>query len=177
MALPQSQYGPDGARRGGRRSTYRAAVALAAAALAVAGCRAKTDPVLQLVESLRAAAEDRDAATIAARLSDDFRGAGGGADKTEAAASLRRYFAAYESVRVAVYDLSVRRRTETEADLGFRAEFNGAPRHLAGLDGFLPPSAVERFDLRLVRRGADWQVVGADWQPVEPAASPGGPPP
>jgi hypothetical protein len=166
MALPQAKYVPGGRSREGRRS-----LCLLAAALALAGCRARTDPVLQLVESMRASADDRDAAAIAARLSDDFRGAEGGADKTEAAASLRRYFAAYESVRVAVYDLSVRRRTDTEADLGFRAEFNGAPRRIGGLDGFLPPSAVERFDLRLVRRGTEWQVAAADWQPVEPAGA------
>jgi len=140
-------------------------------ALALGGCRGQPDPVLALVDSLRAAAEDRDAQAIADRFSDDFKG-NGSVDKAEAVATLRRYFAAYESVRLAVYDVSVSRRTDTEADVGFRAEFNGAARRIGGLDGFLPPSAVERFDLRLARRGPDWKVVAADWRPIEPLASP-----
>lgn len=55
-------------------------------------------------------------------------------------------------------------------DLGFRAEFNGAARRIGGLDGFLPPSAAFRFDLRLTRRATDWKVTAADWRPVEPIA-------
>ena len=140
-------------------------------ALALGGCHSQPDPVLALVESLRAAAEDRDAQAVADRLSDDFKG-NGSVDKAEAVATLRRYFAAYESVHLAVYDVSASRRTDTEADVGFRAEFNGAARRIGGLDGFLPPSAVERFDLRLARRGSDWKVVAADWRPIEPLASP-----
>lgn len=140
------------------------------AALAVAGCRAQPDPVLALVEALRAAAEDRDAQAISAHLADDFKG-NASVDKAEAAATLRRYFAAYESVRLAVYDVQVSRRTD--ADVSFRAEFTGSARRLGGLDGFLPPSAVERFALHLVRRGAEWKVASAEWRPVEPIASPG----
>ena len=140
-------------------------------ALALGGCHRQPDPVLALVESLRAAAEDRDAQAVADRLSDDFKG-NGSVDKAEAVATLRRYFTAYESVHLAVYDVSASRRTDTEADVGFRAEFNGAARRIGGLDGFLPPSAVERFDLRLARRGSDWKVVAADWRPIEPVASP-----
>lgn len=139
-------------------------------ALALAGCRSQPDPALALVDTLRTSAEDRDAQTIADHLSDDFKG-NGSVDKAEATASLRRYFAAYESVRLAVYDVTVTRRTETEVDLGFRAEFNGAARRIGGLDGFLPPSAAERFDLRLARRGSDWKVIAAEWRPIEPLVS------
>ena len=96
------------------------------------------------------------------------------ANKAEATATLRRYFAGYESVHLAVYDVMVRGRTENQAEVSFRAEFSGSARRIGGLDGFLPPSAVERFDLRLVRRGTDWQVASAEWTPVEPVASPGG---
>jgi hypothetical protein len=145
--------------------------ALVVIALTLGACRSQPDPVLALVEALRVGAEDRDAQAIADRLADDFKG-NGSVDKAEAAATLRRYFAAYESVHLAVYDVTVTRRTDTEADLSFRAEFNGAARRIGGLDGFLPPSAVERFDLRLARRGPDWKVAGADWRPVEPIASP-----
>jgi hypothetical protein len=139
--------------------------ALVVIALTLGACRSQPDPVLALVEALRVGAEDRDAQGIADRLADDFKG-NGSVDKAEATATLRRYFAAYESVHLAVYDLTVRRRTDAEADLGFRAEFNGAARHIGGLDGFLPPSAVFRFDLR----GPDGKVTAADWQPVEPIA-------
>jgi hypothetical protein len=140
-------------------------------AFALGGCRSQPDPALALVDALRTSAEDRDAQTIADRLSDDFKG-NGSVDKAEATATLRRYFAAYESVRLTVYDVTVTRRTETEVDLGFRAEFNGAARRVGGLDGFLPPSAVERFDLRLARRGSDWKVIAAEWRPIEPLVSP-----
>ena len=140
-------------------------------AFALGGCRSQPDPALALVDALRTSAEDRDAQTIADRLSDDFKG-NGSVDKAEATATLRRYFAAYESVRLTVYDVTVTRRTETEVDLGFRAEFNGAARRIGGLDGFLPPSAVERFDLRLARRGSDWKVIAAEWRPIEPLVSP-----
>src|SRR4029453_13969191 len=135
-------------------------------ALALGGCRSQPDPVLTLVESLRAAAEDPDAQAVADRLSDDFKG-NGSVDKVEAAATLRRYFAAYESVHLAVYDVAVTRKGEPGAEgafravpppvcdggvpgkgeagggVAFRAEFTGAARRIGGLDGFLPPSAVE----------------------------------
>jgi len=135
------------------------------------GCRGKGDPVAALVESVRAAAEDKDAAAIAAHLTDDFRGVAG-TDKAEAAASLRRYFAAYESVRVSVYDVTVQRRTDTEAEVSLRAEMSGAARRIGGLDGFLPPSAVEMFVLRLVRQDGEWKIASAEWRPVEPVATP-----
>jgi hypothetical protein len=140
-------------------------------AAAGAACRGASDPVLDLIDSLRRAAENRDAQAIADRLADDFKG-NGTVDKAEAAATLHRYFAAYESVRLAVYDTSVPRRTDSDADVTFRAEFNGSARRIGGLDGFLPPSAVERFDLRLVRRGSEWKVASAEWKQVEPIASP-----
>ena len=152
----------------------RAGLLLALSALASgAGCQPARDPVLDLVDALRQAAEDRDAQAIADRLADDFKGTAG-ADKAEATATLRRYFAGYESVHLAVYDITVRGRTENEAEVGFRAEFSGSARKIGGLDGFLPPSAVERFDLRLARRGTEWKVVSAEWKPVEPMASPAG---
>jgi hypothetical protein len=138
-------------------------------ALTLGACRSQPDPVLALVEALRAGAEDRDAQAIADRLADDFKG-NGSVDKAEATATLHRYFAAYESIHLVVYDVTVTRRTDTEADLGFRAEFNGAARRIGGLDGFLPPSAAFRFDLRLTRRGPDWKVAAAEWRPVEPVA-------
>jgi hypothetical protein len=148
----------------------RRALPLVVLALALSGCRSAPDPVLALVDSLRTAAEDRDAQKVADRLSDDFKG-NVTVDKAEAAATLRRYFAAYESVHLVVYDVAVPRRTDGEADVSFRVEFKGSARRIGGLDGFLPPSAVERFDLHLARRGSEWKVIAADWRPIEPLAA------
>src|SRR3954467_5749323 len=142
----------------------------ALASLGATGCGGKSDPVLALVESIRASAEDRDAAAVAAHLAPGFRGPAG-ADKDEVAATLRRYLAGYETVRGTVYDVTVTRRTEAEADVSLRAEFNGAARRIGGLDGFLPPSAVERFRLHLARTGAEWRVASAEWEPIEATAS------
>jgi hypothetical protein len=154
------------------RSEARLAAVLSVTALLLgAGCQGSPDPVLALVDSLRQGAEDRDAQAIADLLTDDFKGSGG-TDKAEATATLRRYFAGYESVHLAVYDVVVRNRTENGAEVSFRAELSGSARRIGGLEGFLPPSAVERFDLRLVRSGAEWKVASAEWKPVEPAPSP-----
>src|SRR5258707_11582398 len=125
--------------------------ALVVIALTFGACRSQPDPVLALVEALRMGAEDRDAQAIAGRLADDFKG-NGSVDKAEATATSRRYFAAYESVHLAVYDVTVTRRTDAEADLGFRAEFNGAARRIGGLHG-VPPAPAFRVRLRLPRRG------------------------
>src|SRR5258708_7421625 len=141
--------------------------ALVVIALTFGACRSQPDPVLALVEALRMGAEDRDAQAIAGRLADDFKG-NGSVDKAEATATSRRYFAAYESVHLAVYDVTVTRRTDAEADLGFRAEFNGAARRIGGLDGFLPPSAAFPFALRLPPRGPDWKATAADRPPAHP---------
>jgi hypothetical protein len=138
-----------------------------------AACRQPRDPVLDLVDALRRAAEDRDAQAVADHLADDFKGSGG-ADKAEATATLRRYFAGYESVHLAVYDVAVRGRTDGEADVSFRAEFSGSARPAFGLDGFLPPSAAYHFDLRVVRKGNAWKVASAEWKAAEPPASPAG---
>ena len=150
----------------------RAVLALATAA-GGAACGQPRDPVLDLVDALRQAAEDRDAQAIADHLADDFKGSGG-ADRAEATSTLRRYFAGYESVHLAVYDVAVRGRTDDDAEVGFRAEFSGSARRALGLDGFLPPSAAYRFELRVVRKGTAWKVASAEWKPAEPAASPAG---
>src|SRR5258708_21234579 len=88
-------------------------------ALTFAACRSQPDPVLALLEALRVGAEDRDAQAIADRLADDFKG-NGSVDKAEATATLRRYFSAYESVHLAVYDVTVTGRTDPEPDLALR---------------------------------------------------------
>src|ERR1700682_672188 len=94
----------------------------------------------QLIEDLRAAAEDRDANVIALRLNEDFRGTGG-VDRAEALAILKRYFADYEKLRVDVYDVEITRQSSRIADVRCRVEFRGTAKRVAGLDALLPPTA------------------------------------
>lgn len=139
-------------------------------ALLAAGCRGESDPVQGLLSELQDAAEDRDAERFQKLLSEDFRGAGG-VDRAEAAASLRRYFAAYESVGLEVYDVKVD-RAETSAAVHLRVDFTGSARRVGGLEGFLPPSASYRFQLALARRGDRWLVTRAEWESALPPPSP-----
>ena len=66
------------------------------------------DPVEELQAELEAAAEDRDVERFGARISESFGGPRG-LTRTDALASLRRYFAAYESVDLEVYGVEVAR--------------------------------------------------------------------
>jgi hypothetical protein len=138
--------------------------------LAGVACAGRADPVKSLVQDLEAAAEARDAEAIRDRLTDDFRGTGG-VDRAEAYATLRRYFAAYESVRLEVYDLAVTRGADA-AEVRLRVEFKGAVRRAFGLEGLLPPSASYLFDLRLVRTGDAWRVGLADWRSAVESPAP-----
>jgi len=143
----------------------RTTLALAAAVLAVlSGCRSAKDPILALVDDLEAAAEDRKAEGIRDRLAEGFRGQGG-INRAEAYAMLRRYFAAYETIDLQVYDVSVE-RSDGAADVRFRVEFSGHARSIGGLDGLLPPGAAYRFDLHVVEQGGAWKVDRADWETV-----------
>jgi len=146
--------------------TLRWPALLGLALTAVLGCRGESDPVRGLLSELEEAAEDRDSERFQKQLADDFRGAGG-IDRAEAAATLRRYFAVYESVSLEVYDVKVD-RTETSAEVRLRVDFVGSARRIGGLEGFLPPTASYRFDLTLAPRGDRWVVTRADWPSALP---------
>ena len=98
--------------------------------------------MLALVESLRASAGDRDAQAIADRLSDDFKG-NGTVDKAEAAATLRRYFAAYESVHLLVYDVAVPAAHGGRSGRQLPGRVQGSARRIRRPRRIPPPSAVE----------------------------------
>jgi len=146
--------------------------ALLAAALIALGCRApkKDAPdagARTLIEDLRAAAEDRDADAVTLRLNGDFHGTGG-IDRAEALATLKRYFAAYEKLRVGVSDVEITRPSSRIADVRCRVELTGVPRRVAGLDALLPPTAAYRVDLHVIwPMTPDWMVQTAEWQPIE----------
>jgi hypothetical protein len=127
---------------------------------------AVVDPVEQLRAELELAAEARDADRFAERLSPDFQGPHG-LTRAEGLASLRRYFAAYESVDLDVYGVEVE-GDETRARVRCVVEFSGRPRPLGALKGLLPPAAVYRFDLLAAEDSGVWRVREAAWVLVVP---------
>ncbi len=130
-------------------------------ALALA-CREKPDPVREVLDRMVHAAEARDAPGVVENLAADFRDAAGG-DTTEASVTLRRYFAAYETVNLRIEDLTVERAPEA-ARARFSIAFSGRPRKFGGLDRFLPSASTYAFDVRLVPEANRWKVAWASWQ-------------
>jgi hypothetical protein len=144
--------------------THALAAALPALALALACSGAPDDPVEKLRVELESAAEARDVEAFGARLSESFQGPRG-VDRGEALASLRRYFAAYESVDLEVYGVEVEREGDA-AEVRCVVEFAGRARQIGGLKGLLPPAAVYRFELGVAEEDAVWRVQKASWEPV-----------
>jgi hypothetical protein len=154
----------------GRARGALAACALAGAALGAACSSTPADPVQALLAELEAAAEARDAERFGERLSPDFK-ADGAVSRADGVATLRRYFAGYESVALTVYGTEVERSGAT-ARIRTVVEFSGRARKLGGLDGLLPPDAVYRFDMDAADEGGVWRVRACQWQAVDPAAGP-----
>ena len=88
----------------GRAITRRAW--LGAIVVLLSCSRGPADPVRELLQELESAAEARDVDRFGSYLSEGFQGARG-LGRTEALATLRRYFAAYESVGLEVYGIEV----------------------------------------------------------------------
>jgi hypothetical protein len=143
-------------------------ILLLAATAAIACSGAPTDPVEGLRIELEEAAEARDAERFAERLSESFRGPRG-LTRAEGLATLRRYFAAYESVSLEVYGIEVERDI-AGARIRCVVEFAGRARQLGGLRGLLPPAAVYRFDLDVADEAGVWRVQEASWEIVRPDA-------
>lgn len=143
---------------------------LALLLLAPAACRKEEDPVRAAIEALEAAADDRDADAageiLAAAYSD-----GEHADRAAALLTIRRYFAAYESVSASFSDLVVERKPDL-ARATFTASFDGSPRKLGSLDAILPRSAKVRFEMNLAPEGDRWKVVWAGWSLVSEGTTP-----
>ena len=147
------------------------AVAMLVLTLALAACGGETDPVRRLVAQAESAVEARDAEAVAGLVTQGFRGPGG-MGRVELLSTLRRYFAAYESIDMVVYDLSVE-RGEKGAHVSFIAELSGDARRIGALRGLLPPEAVYRLDLELADEDGAWRIAQADWKAIEPPAVPG----
>ncbi len=139
---------------------------LATVGMALSCSRGPADPVQELLDELEAAAEARDADRFGSHLSEGFQGARG-LGRGEALATLRKYFAAYESVGLEVYGVEVDGQ-EATAEVRCVVEFAGRARQLAGLQGLLPPSAVYRFELGVAEEDGTWRVQRAAWELVRP---------
>jgi len=149
------------------RGSFVSGSLLAAIALAVlAACGGPKDPVQALLTDLETAAEHRDAEAVVSHLAPDFRGSGG-LLRTDVGPLLRRYFAAYEKVNLHVYDVTIE-RGEGTVRARFRVDFDGRPLQFGGLGGFLPPSAMYRFDLGLRQIEGRLLVAEAAWEEVAP---------
>jgi hypothetical protein len=141
---------------------------LLVAAVAVAACGEKRDPVRRAIDEMASAAREQDASAIVARLAPDFQAADG-TGRADAEAKLRHYLAAYQSLEVNISDLTI----ETAAGAArarFLAELSGKPRSVGGLDRFLPRTSKFRFDLRLAPDpggGDRWLVTWAGWEQIE----------
>jgi hypothetical protein len=127
-------------------------------------CRERGDPVRETLDRIVRAAEKRDAAGVVENLSSGYRDAEG-QSSIEVAATLRRYFAAYEILNVRVTGLEIERAAEA-ARARFRAELSGQPTKLGGLDRLLPSSSRYDFDVRLAPEEGHWKVAWASWRPA-----------
>ena len=138
--------------------------------LALVSCRKEADPVRATIEGLESAAEDRDAdaagALLAAAYADREH-----PDRVAAILTIRRYFAAYESISASFSDLVVDRKPDL-ARASFTASFNGSPRKLGALSEMLPRTAKVRFEMNLAPEGDGWKVVWASWSLVSEGTGP-----
>lgn len=157
-------------RPGSRRRRLLLGLLAAGLGPALASCSRPKDPVEALLSELEEAAEARDAARFGERLSASLR-AGTGMDRAQAQDTLRRYFAAYQSVALTVYGVEVE-RAEGSARVRCVVEFVGEARKLGPLQGLLPPEAAYRFDLEVADEDGVWRLRAASWTPVAPSAAP-----
>ncbi len=144
---------------------------LALLVLASAGaCRKEADPVRATIEALEAAVDGRDADAAGALLAAAYSDAEH-ADKAAALLTIRRYFAAYESVAASFSDLAVERKPDL-ARATFVAAFDGSPRKLGSLDEILPRTAKVKFEMSLVPEEGRWKVAWAGWSLVSEGTTP-----
>jgi hypothetical protein len=112
-----------------------------------------------------AAAEKRDAAGVMTRVAENFRDGEGGS-KADAAALVRRYLGAYESLSLTLSDVAIERGAAA-AQAKFKVRMSGRPRAVGGLDGLLPRSSRWSFDVRLESEKGGWRIVSAAWSRLE----------
>ena len=124
-------------------------------------CRKDADPVRSTIDALAKAASDRNADAVGDLLSTAYADAEH-ADRAAALLTIRRYFSAYESISASFSDLTIDHKPDL-ARATFTASFDGAPRKIGSLEGFLPRSAKVKFEMNLVPEEKRWKVVWAGW--------------
>ena len=160
-------------RRTMRRTMRRALMPLLAAILVAApltSCKTETDPVRATIEALAEAADDRDADAAGDLLAATYADAEH-AERAAALLTIRRYFAAYETISASFSDLQIDRKPDL-ARVTFTASFDGAPRKLGSLDAMLPRSAKVKFEMNLVPEAGRWKVAWAAWSLVSEGMGP-----
>ncbi len=150
--------------------TRRIVPFLALLLLAPSACRKAADPVRATIAGLEAAAEDRDAEAAGALLAAAYADAQH-PDRATALLTIRRYFAAYESISASFSDLVVDRKPDL-ARATFTASFDASPRKLGALAEMLPRTAKVRFEMNLVPEEGSWKVVWASWSLVAEGTGP-----
>ena len=158
FTLPAPPTRENGALTGRFRSVVRLCTVLAVSI----ACGEKGDPVRQTLDEIVKTAHARDAQAVLENLTADFRDESG-QGRSETEATIRRYFAAYESLNVTLRDVAIE-RAPNAAHASFRAEISGRPRRIGGLEGLLPRTSTYRFDLRLVPEQGKWKIAWASWQ-------------
>lgn len=150
----------------------RLAPALLVALLLVSlvSCRKEADPVRAAIDSLAAAADDRDADAAGELLAAAYTDAEH-ADRAAALLTIRRYFAAYERLSTSFSDVQIDRKPDL-ARATFTATFDGAPRKIGSLDAMLPRTAKVKFEMNLVPQEGRWKVAWAGWQLVSEGMGP-----
>ena len=139
-------------------------------AAALPGCRKDADPVRATLDALAAAAGDRDADAVEGLLASAYADAEHG-DRTAAVLTIRRYFAAYESISASFSDLEIDWKPDL-ARATFTASFNGSPRKFGSLDAMLPRTAKVKFEMNLVPEEGGWKVSWAGWSVVPGSEGP-----
>jgi ketosteroid isomerase-like protein len=124
--------------------------------LLTCACEEK-DPVKATIESVLAAAEDRDVDGVMAHISATYPG------RAEAEQSLRQYFFGYRTIDISIAKLDIS-KGDTTAGAALLVKFLGVPKQIGGLDQILPASAEYRFDLQLAKEGDAWKIVAAEWE-------------
>ena len=136
----------------------------------LACCKKEADPVRAALDTLGAAASDRDADAAGDLLATAYADAEH-ADRAAALLTIRRYFAAYERISTSFSDLTIDRKPDL-ARATFTATFDGAPRKIGSLEGMLPRSAKVKFEMNLVPEEGRWKVAWAGWQLVSEGTGP-----
>lgn len=148
----------------------RPILALLLLAAALPACRKESDPVRATLDALAKAASDRDADAAGDLLATAYADTEH-ADRAAALLTIRRYFAAYESISASFSDLTIDRKPDL-ARVTFTATFDGAPRKIGALEGMLPRSAKVKFEMNLVPEEGRWKVAWAGWTLVSEGMGP-----